>query len=316
MRSYIVKRILISILLLFLISVFAFSMMHILPGDPARLALGYDAKEADVEALREQLNLNKPILVQYLTWVRGILRGDFGMSIMHSRPVLDILRERLPKTLGIGIPALVLSSIVGVLFGIISANKREKFIDKVISLLSTIGIGTPVFWIGIFCVWIFGIYLHVLPIQGYVPLSQDPVEYARHAIMPVFALSLGMIATLTRQTRSNMLDVINQDYIRTARANGLSEGRVIYKHALKNTLIPIITIIAMQVRMVVGGTLLVEAAFNIPGIGLQLTQSILNRDYLIVQACVMIVAATTIVCNLIVDICYGIIDPHVRLGRR
>lgn len=315
MSSYILKRVLISILVVFFVSILSFSVMHILPGEPARLTLGYDASEEDVQRLREQLNLDKPLLDQYWIWISGIFHGDFGMSIKYSCPVSDLLSTRIPRTLGIGIPALLLSTVIGVLFGIISAIKRGKFVDQCITLFSTVGIGTPVFWIGIMCIWWIGMGLAILPMHGYVSITDDFVEYLRHAAMPVFTMSLGIIATISRQTRSSMLDIINQDFIRTVRANGVSEGSVIYKHALRNALIPVITLVAMQVRLVIGGSVIVESVFNIPGVGQLLTNAILNRDYLIVQSCVLVIALVTVVCNLIVDLLYGFIDPRIRSGR-
>lgn len=315
MTRFILKRILISILIVFLVSVFSFSLMHILPGDPARIALGQDASQADVDALRAKMNLDKPIVEQYVLWITGMFKGDFGDSIVYNRPVKDILLEKLPKTLAIGVPALIISVVVGIIFGVLCAVKRGKLIDQIITFLSTIGIGTPVFWVGILGIWLFAMTWKVLPIQGYVAPSEDFFQYARHAVLPVFCLSLSMVASIARQTRSNMLDVINQDYIRTARANGIANVSIIFKHALRNTLIPIITIVAMQVRNVIGGSLIVENIFNIAGIGALLNVAVTNRDYLIVQSCVLIISLVTVVCNFVVDILYGVINPQIRLTR-
>jgi peptide/nickel transport system permease protein len=223
-----------------------------------------------------------------------------------------VLAERLPRTLFIGIPALIVSIILGVGFGIISAIKRGTWIDQVNTIFSTIGVGTPVFWVGILGIYFFSMKLRWLPIQGFTSPSEDFGQYVHRAILPVFCLSLHMIASIARQTRSNMLDVINQDYIRTARANGIVERSVIFKHALKNTLIPIITIIALQVRVVIGGSLMVEQVFNIAGIGLMMRMAVTNRDYLIVQGGVLLISLVTVVCNLIVDILYGVVNPLIR----
>lgn len=316
MLNFLLKRIGISILIVFMVSLFAFSLMHILPGDPARLALGEEASQEDVDALRRELNLDKPLVTQYVLWIEGILKGDFGDSILYNRPVTDMLLEKLPKTVSIGLPALIISATLGIAFGIVSAVKRGKLADQIITFLATIGAGTPTFWIGILCIYFFSLRLKILPIQGWVSPAEDFGQFVLHAILPVFCLSLHLVASVARQTRSNMLDVISQDYIRTARANGISERSVIFRHTLKNTLIPIITIIALQVRVVIGGSLMVEQVFNISGIGYMVKMAIMNRDYLVVQSSVLIISLVTVACNLLVDILYGIINPQVRKSWR
>lgn len=313
MIKFIVKRILISLLIVFLVSIFAFSLMHILPGDPARLVLGEDATAEMLAELRSEWNLDKPLVQQYLIWIKNLFKGDFGRSILYNRPVIVIIKERLPRTMAIGIPALIISVVFGILFGIICAVKRGKAADKILTLFTTLGVGTPTFWVGILGILFFAIKLKVLPIQGFTSPRVNFAKYVRQAIMPVFCLSWGMIASIARQTRSNMLEVINQDYIRTAKANGLHKGRIIFKLALRNALIPVITIAALQVRVVVGGSLLVEQVFNIAGIGQLLKEAVSNRDYLIVQTCVLMISLVTVGCNLIVDILYGVIDPKTRL---
>ena len=315
MVKFIGKRILISVLLVFIVSVLVFALMHSIPGDPVRLAMGYEASEEDVERMREKLNMDKPVTEQYFMWVEGILRGDFGPSIVFNRTVGDMLLERLPRTVSIGLPALMLSIIAGIIFGIISALRRGKAIDQAITFLSTLGVGTPVFWVGIVCIYVFAVWLKLLPIQGYTAPSHDFVKYLRQAAMPVFCLSIGLVASLARQTRSNMLEVINNDYIRTARANGIKERSVIFRHALKNAMIPVVTIIGMQVRLVIGGSLIVEQVFNISGVGMMLTSAISNRDYWVVQGCVLMISLFTVTCNLVVDVLYGFIDPRIRRSR-
>lgn len=316
MVKYVAKRVLISILLVFLVSVFAFSLMHILPGDPARLVLGEDAKQEDVDALREKLNLNKPLIEQYVLWITGALQGDFGDSVMYNRPVSTILAERLPRTLSIGLPAILIAAVFGIIFGVISAIKRGSWIDRLITFFATLGIGTPMFWIGILGIYWFGMRWRLLPIQGYVAPTEDFLQYCYYAVMPILCLSIALLASVTRQTRSNMLEVINQDYIRTARANGIVEKGVVFKHALRNALIPIITVIALQVRVAIGGTLIVEVVFNIAGMGQLIKLAVINRDYLIVQGCVFVISLVTVAVNLLVDILYGVVDPRIRVSRR
>jgi peptide/nickel transport system permease protein len=316
MAKFISKRVLLSILVVFLVSLFAFSLMHILPGDPARLALGSEASQESVEALRAELNLDKPLLTQYLLWIGGVFQGDLGHSVTYERPVRVIIAEKLPRTLAIGLPALALSVVVGITFGIISAVRRGTAIDQFITLLSTIGVGTPQFWFGILGIYLFAMKLNILPIQGFVSPSKDFGQYVYRAILPVLSLSIALVASIARQTRSNMLEVINQDYIRTARANGVAETSVLLKHALKNAVIPVITIIALQVRLVIGGTVIVENVFNIAGIGALLKVAVTSRDYLIVQGCVLIISLVVVACNLLVDILYGVFDPRIRESQR
>lgn len=316
MVSYIAKRLLIAVFVIFVVSVFAFSLMQIMPGDPARLALGFEASEADVQALREEMNLDKPVVEQYILWIQNMFKGDFGQSVIYKRPVADIIGERLPRTLTIGVCALLVSAPLGILVGVVCAVRRGKLLDQILTFLTTVSLGMPVFWAGILGIMLFAVTFQILPIQGYVAPGENFGDFIHHAILPVACMSLAMISMIARQTRTNMLDSINQDYVRTARANGLGEGSVIYKHALKNALIPIVTTIGMQVRIVIGGSLLVEKLFNIAGIGQLLTTSINQRDYLIVQSCTLIITLFTVGANLVVDILYGFIDPRIRLSRR
>jgi len=315
MRNFILKRIAISILVVFLISTFAFALVRMLPGDPAVLALGAEATEEDLQRLREAYNLDKPVLTQYVLWITGLLKGDLGESITFRRDIGTLISERLPVTVSLGLPALVLSSVIGVLLGVICAVRRGKPVDQVLTVISTVGVGTPVFWIGIIGIYVFSMGLKILPIQGYCSPTENFGEYVHKAILPVFCLSLTLVASVTRQTRSNMLEIINQDYIRTARANGLSEGRIIFKHALKNVLIPVLTIIAMKIRMVVGGSVLTERLFNIPGIGTLVITAVDGRDYSVVQACVFLISLVAVFFNLLVDILYGVVDPRIRKAR-
>lgn len=316
MSTYIIKRVLISILIVFIVSVFCFSLLHVMPGDPARLALGYEASDEDVRALQEEMNLDKPIVTQYLLWLKGMFQGDMGRSVIYKQSVASLISARVPRTVSVGLIALVISAPLGILIGVICAVKRGKVIDQVLTFIQTVFMGMPVFWLGILGIVIFAVKLRWLPMTGYVPLSEDVKGFTIHAIMPVACMAIGMIAGVARQTRTNMLDSINQDYVRTARANGLSETSVIYKHALKNALIPVITIIGMQVRVVIGGSLLVEQTFNIAGLGSLLTFAINNRDYLIVQDTTLLIALFTVVANFVVDLLYGVVDPRIRKSRR
>ncbi|MDO4833926.1 MAG: ABC transporter permease [Bacillota bacterium] len=316
MKRYVIKRILLALLITIITSIFAFSLLHILPGDPARLALGFEASEEDVQALREQLNLDKPIVTQYLLWVSGLLTGQAGYSIVFKMPINYMLHTYLPRTLAIGIPALIIAAPIGVVIGVVCAVRRGRLVDKVLTVFNTTIMGMPVFWLGILAVFWFGAKLKLLPVQGYVAPTEDFHEYLRHAILPIICMALGMITTICRNTRTYVIDAINADYIRTARANGLSELSIIFKHALKNALIPILTVIGMQVRTAIGGALIIERIFNIPGLGMLATDSVIARDYQVVMLCVLVMALFTIVANMVVDILYGFVDPRIKYSSR
>lgn len=312
MFGYIVKKVFSCVLTVFIVSVFAFMLIHVLPGDPARLSLGEEASQEAVDALRAEMNLDKPYVTQYVLWAKGILEGDWGDSIRYKRPIEDVISERLQKTLILGIPALLLASACGIVFGIISARKKGSALDQTITFASTVGLGTPVFWIAILLIYIFSVKLRLLPIQGYTNPTEDFEGFIKKAILPIISMAVALVAAVARQTRSNMLEILNQDFIRTSRANGIAKGAVVYKYALKNALIPVITIIGLQVRNVIGGAVVVEQVFNIPGLGSMMTAAVTNRDYLLIQAGVLVISIITVGCNLAVDILYGFIDPRIR----
>ena len=283
------------------------------PGDPVRAMLGAEADEAIVEATRTELNLDKPLVVQYTLWLKHALRGDFGTSLVLNQDIGEILATRIPVTLSLTIPALIISLILGILIGVLCAVHRGSALDQIMTVLMTTMNGIPVFWIGIMMMYFFGVKLGWLPLMGYTSPFEDFGQYVAKAVMPVTIMAFGPLSSIARQVRTNMLEVINQDYIRTARANGLSENSVKYKHALKNSLIPVITLIALQVRSLVGGSLLGEQVFSIAGMGRLIMVSVMNKDYLVVQATVFVISLFVVACNLILDISYGLVDPRIRL---
>ena len=311
--TFIVKKVLLSIVTVFAISIFAFLIMQMTPGDPVRAMLGAEADEEIVEATRTELNLDKPLVVQYTLWLRNALRGDFGTSLVLNQDIGEILATRIPVTLSLTIPALIISLVLGILIGVLCAVHRGSALDQIMTVLMTTMNGIPVFWIGIMMMYFFGVKLGWLPLMGYTSPFEDIGQYVAKAVMPVTIMAFGPLSSIARQVRTNMLEVINQDYIRTARANGLSESSVKYKHALKNSLIPVITLIALQVRSLVGGSLLGEQVFSIAGMGRLIMVSVMNKDYLVVQATVFVISLFVVVCNLILDISYGLVDPRIRL---
>jgi len=262
--------------------------------------------------LRAEYGLDKPLLVQYFTWLGNVIRGDLGKSIFYQAKVTQLIFECMPVTVYLGILAVALGTFFGMIFGMICALRRDKAIDSLLTFIANIGITAPPFWIGILMIYLFGLQLRWLPIQGYTSPFTDFVKSTRQLIMPVFCLSFFALSSIARQTRSSMLEVVRQDYVRTAWAKGLNERAVVVKHVTKNGLIPVVTMLGMQVRMVFGGSVLIETVFNVPGFGRLMVQSVTSHDYLIVQAGVLIIAAIVIVANLLVDISYGWLDPRIR----
>jgi peptide/nickel transport system permease protein len=318
MQTYIIKRLLQSVLVLFLLTFLVFLVMRILPGDPILLyyAQGEVANFTleQIDAVRAEYGLDKPLLVQYFVWIYNIFQGDLGKSIFYNEKVITLLSERMPVTIHLGLTAVLLGAIIGITFGLICALRRGKLIDSFLTFIANIGITAPGFWVGILMIYLFALHWHLLPTNGYTSPFTDFFQSIRQLIMPVFCLSFFALASMARQTRSSMLEVVRQDYIRTAWAKGLQERVIVTRHILKNGLIPVITMLGMQVRIVFGGSVLIETVFNIPGFGRLMVQSVLAQDFLIVQAGVMVIAAIVLIANLLVDISYGWLDPRIRYG--
>ena len=320
MIAYITRRILLGILILILVTVMVFLVMRLLPGDPLTLFISQSQMSSgqltaeQLEELRHRFGLDKPLMMQYFDWIGGVLRGDLGMSIFYTTEVSTLIVEKMPITIYLGALAFIFSSVLGILFGIVCAIRRGQWIDAVITVVANVGITIPSFWFGILLIYVFSLQFHWLPTGGFVSPFSDLWESLRRAIMPVFCLSLFSIASLTRQTRASMLEVVRQDYIRTAWAKGLSERVIISKHMIKNGLIPVVTIMGVQVGLIFGGSVLIETVFNIPGMGKLLTQAVFQHDYMVVQAGVLIVAVVVVMSNLVVDISYGWFDPRIRYG--
>jgi peptide/nickel transport system permease protein len=319
MTAYITRRLVQSLIVLIIVTLLVFFVIRLLPGDPLTI---YLAQNADIQAmppemldeLRHQFGLDKPIMVQYVNWVGKIFQGDFGTSIYYREKVGKLMLERFPVTLHLGIAALIVGAVLGVLSGMLAALRLGRWPDKVITPLTYIGITIPVFWLGILMIYTFGLKLNWLPISGYTSPTQDFWLSTKQIIMPVVCLAAFSIAANARQMRSSMLEVNRQDYIRTAWAKGLGERIIILRHALKNSLIPVITLMGIGVGVIFGGSVLVETVFAIPGVGRLLVSSIFGQDYVVVQAITLVVAIVVLVVNLIVDISYGWFDPRIRYG--
>jgi peptide/nickel transport system permease protein len=316
MINYIVRRLIMALLVLIIISLVIFSIMRILPGDPVLLLVVHTESEQytqqQITKVRAELGLDKPIIVQYFFWVGDILHGNLGKSIMSQTPVADEILVRLPITLHLGLTAYVLGLILGILCGVICAIRRGKLIDTIVTASANIGITLPVFWLGMLMIYLFGLHLKVLPILGYTSPFDNFVMSVKQMVMPVICLTLAPLASITRQTRSSMLEVIRQDFIRTAWSKGLKERDVIIRHALKNGLIPIITLSGMSMKTIIGGTVLIETVFNISGIGRLAVSSVLNKDYPLIQGVILIIAIGISLVNLLIDLTYGWLDPRIR----
>ncbi len=312
--TFIIRRILQTIVVIFVVTLMVFLIMRSMPGDPVIMYLGPDASVEQIEHYTKEFGLDKPLPVQYFTWLGNIAKGEFGQSIAYRQDIGPFILSRLKVTLMIAIPAFILAVVFGVLLGVIAAIRRGKLIDSIITVMANIGMATPVFWLSILCVYILSLKLNLLPVQGFTWPTEDFTLSIKKMIMPVTILSLGPLATFARQTRSAMLEVIRQDFIRTGRSKGLGEKVIIYKHALRNAMIPIVTLMGMSLGNMIGGSVLIEQVFVIPGMGDMLITSILNKDYQLVQSAVFVIAAGVSLCNLIVDIAYGYIDPRIRIS--
>ncbi len=283
-----------------------------MPGDPVTILLGVDATPQRAAELRAELWLDRPLVVQYVHWLSNVVQGNLGKSVTNQESVSGLIALRLPITMYLSIFALILSAIIGVGTGLVCAIRRGGILDFVISLISNLAIAVPVFWLGILGIYLFGLNLGWLPIQGFTSPFDDFWLSVKKSIMPVICIAIPGLAFLARQTRSSMLEIVRQDYIRTAWSKGLRESAIVLKHALKNALIPVVTLLGINLRTLVGGAVLVETVFNIPGMGRLAVTSVINKDFITVQACVLIIAIVVLLGNLIVDISYGWIDPRIR----
>ena len=316
MSAYIIRRIFLAIIVLILATLVVFVIMHLLPGDPVLLYLSKDAYSRftpeELAAARHEYGLDKPIIIQYFNWLSGVFRGELGKSISKRTEVTVEISEALPISIYIGIVAWIISHAIAIPAGIICAIRRGKWVDTILTIVANIGISAPAFWAGILLIYIFGLYLNWLPIFGYTSPLVDFWLSIKKIIMPVFCLSLTPLSGCIRQTRSAMLEVIRQDYIRTAWSKGLRERVVVLKHALKNGIIPVVTLAGMSIPLILGGEVLIETVFGIPGMGRLAVNALFSRDYAIVQGIVLVVAVLVVACNLIVDISYAWLDPRIR----
>ncbi len=315
MIAYIIRRLLYVIPVLFVVSLISFSLMQLVPGDPAIVIAGTGASPAEVALIREQLGLNEPFHVQLLSWYANLFRGDLGTSLLLGRDVIEVTVERLPVSLSIAFYALVLTLIFGIIMGIIAALRQNSWVDQAVMTVALIGVSLPNFWLALILIVLFAVELGWLPSAGYVDYRVDFVGWLRATTLPAVSLAMLQMGLLARITRSTMLEVLRQDYIRTARAKGLPEHVVVGKHALKNVMIPVVTVIGIIFSVLLSGSVVIETIFSIPGVGSLLGSAILRRDYPVIQGGLLLVATMLLLLNLLIDILYAYFDPRVRYGR-
>lgn len=316
MAYMILKKVLSIIPLLLLVSVILFVLINLLPGDAAMGMVTEGASEDYVNRIRAEMGLDKPPATRYFDWLIGIFRGDLGKSLISNQLVSVKIAQRLPVTLEITFVAMVISILIAVPLGILSAVRRGSIFDTIGSFVSMLGIAMPPFWLGMLLVLLFSVTLNALPASGFVSFAQDPLQNLRCVIMPAASIGVAFAATVMRQTRSALLEVMQQDYVTTAYAKGLKGRVVIWKHALRNALIPVVTVITMQIGRLIGGAVVTETVFALPGIGREIVDAILSRDYPVVMGMILVVAALVVVTNTLVDVLYILIDPRISTASK
>ncbi|THD46521.1 MAG: ABC transporter permease [Bradyrhizobium sp.] len=312
MVSYVLRRVLATLPVMGIVALFVFSLLYIAPGDPAAVIAGDQASPADVERIRQSLGLDRPFLVQFGTWFWGILHGDLGTSIFTSLPVAALIAQRIEPTLSLMAITLVLTIVIAVPLGVVAAWKAGSWVDRTIMAFAVFAFSLPVFVVGYLLAYVFALELEWFPVQGYTPLAQGFWPWLANLILPAVALGGVYIALIARITRASMLEVLQQDYIRTARAKGLGQRSILFVHALKNAAVPIVTVIGIGIALLIGGAVVTESVFAIPGLGRLTVDAILRRDYPVIQGIVLMFSFLYTLVNLVVDLTYTLIDPRIR----
>jgi peptide/nickel transport system permease protein len=314
MFRFVMRRLVLSIPILLLVSIMVFGLIHLIPGDPARVILGQEATPEAIAGRRHELGLDRPLVIQYLAWLGNVLRGDLGRSLADRTPVLEQIKLRLPVTLELTIGTFIVALLIALPAGILSATRRGSMVDYSSTLLALGGLSIPSFWLAIMFILLFAVRLHWLPASGYVPFTQDPRANLAAMIMPMVATGIRESAALTRMLRSGMLEVLSADYVRTARSKGLGEWLVVIRHALRNALVPIVTSAGLLLAGLLGGLVITETVFAIPGFGRLIVEAIYQRDFVTVQGAVLVSALLVVIINVLVDLLYALIDPRIRLA--
>lgn len=312
MLGYISKRILATIPVMAVVGLFVFSLLYLSPGDPAAIIAGDQATPADIERIRASLGLDRPFLVRFGEWAWRILHGDLGLSIFTNLPVTTMIGQRVEPTVSLMCVTLVFAIVVAVPLGVVAAWKAGSLIDRLVMGLAVTGFSVPVFVVGYVLAYVFALQLNWLPVQGYTPIAQGLWPWLSNLILPSVTLGLVYIALIARVTRATMLDVLSQDYVRTARAKGLAQRNILFIHALKNAAVPIVTVIGIGIALLIGGAVVTETVFAIPGLGRLTVDAILRRDYPVIQGVVLLFSFTYVLVNLAIDLFYTILDPRIR----
>jgi peptide/nickel transport system permease protein len=312
MFAYIVRRVLATIPVMAVVALFVFSLLYIAPGDPAAVIAGDQATPADVERIRQNLGLDRPFLVRFGEWVWRILRGDLGVSIFTNLPVSTMIAQRVQPTLSLMVLTLLLAVVIAVPMGVLAAWKQGTLLDRAVMGFAVLGFSVPVFVVGYLLAYVFALELDWLPVQGYTSIDQGVWPWLENLILPAVALGGVYIALIARITRATMLEVLQQDYVRTARAKGAGQGSILFLHALKNAAVPIVTVIGIGVALLIGGAVVTESVFAIPGLGRLTVDAILRRDYPVIQGVILMFSFVYVLVNLLIDILYTLLDPRIR----
>jgi peptide/nickel transport system permease protein len=310
--AYIIRRILATVPVMAVVALFVFSLLHLSPGDPAVIIAGDTATLDDIARIREKLGLDQPLYFQFVTWVWGLLHGDLGISIFTNLPVSKLIAQRVEPTITLTISTLIISVLAAIPMGVLAAWKAGGWIDRLVMVFAVIGFSVPSFVLAYLLIYVFAISTDLLPVQGFVSIGNGFWPFLSHIVMPSFALGMIFAALIARMTRASMLDVLAQDYIRTAQAKGLSSDRVLIGHALKNAAVPIVTIIGVSLALLISGVVVTETVFAIPGLGRLTVDAILRRDYPIIQGIILVFSAAYVLVNLLVDLSYTFLDPRIR----
>lgn len=314
MKKFIIKRILSVIPVLFIVSVVIFSLVHLVPGDPAAAMLGDLATEQDVEALRIRMGLDKPLIQQYLVWIGNLFHGDFGMSVANNETVASMIASHVKPTISFALYSLLIAAVIAIPLGMIAARRKGSALDHAVTVLSLTGISLPSFLLGLFLMLIFAVRLRWFPVSGYKDLSEGLIPHLRSLTLPAIALGFMNAALMMRMTRASMLEVLNSDYIKMAKAKGVKNFSLVAKHAFKNTMVTVITVFGQSIVQALSGAAVVESLFAIPGLGQLMVNSIGRRDYYVIQAIVLLIAVFNVLINMLIDLLYGLVDPRVRIS--
>jgi len=312
--SFIIRRLLASIPVLLLVSMITFGLLWLVPGDPASIFLDASATAEALDRVRHELGLDRPFLVRMGEWYLRLLQGDLGTSLLLNRGVTEAILERLPITLSLTAMAFVLAVLLGVAAGVLAAMRHGRAADQGLMSLALLGLSLPEFWLGLVLVWLVAVLVPIFPAGDYVAFAKDPWQWARHLALPTFSLACIQMGFVARMTRSSMLEVLSQDFIRTARAKGLPEPYVVLRHGLVNAMVPIVTVMGIMVGALLGGAVVTEQVFSIPGLGRLIIGAVLSRDFPVIQGGLLFLALIYLTVNLVVDLLYAVIDPRVRLG--